>query len=112
MQNNRFEYGDFLVILGNDGGEFDCTLCSSETEVYQVITDRVHDEISILMEEDPEFSLWNEPEYTKEFAEDMMNMDIINSQEFLIECYDRFFADSWWFKVIDNSGYTWFEYMP
>jgi hypothetical protein len=112
MQNTKFEV-PYLVILGYDDGEFDCYGCSSEYEVYQVITDRIHDELDCLMDEvtgADGFSSWKDPKGTQDFAEMIMITDVIQDPSVLIDCYDTFFADCWWFKVIKDDGDVWFEY--
>lgn len=104
MQNFDFEDFDYLVILGSDGGDFDCYGCKSKDEVYKVVSDRILEEIAWLESEGDGYDFYTFPEEIQAYAEMIKSQGIIKNPAILTDCYDTFFADTWWFRVIDNSG--------
>ena len=114
MENYRFEDSLYLVILGWDGGEFECISCASTQEVYQVLTDRIHEEVDAMTTASDNFTdgAWKYPDDVRDFAENIRGADVITDEDVILDCWETFFADSWWFKVLDVSGGTWLEYIP
>ena len=114
MENYHFETGGlrYLCILGSDGVDFDCYACTSEDEVFEVISERIFDEIEWVTNNYTDFSHWD-PEQEEEIIAyiDMLKAKkVIKNPAILKQCYDEFFADSWWFTVIDDCGDEWFGY--
>lgn len=119
MENHCFNQGHlkYLCILGYDDGEYDCYACETEDEVFKAISDRIFEEIKWITQDGTDFSHWEEygdADTMDEVAEIKAYISMLKSQEviknpaILKDCYDKFFADCWWFTVLDECGDEWF----
>ena len=52
MSNYKFEDGEYLVVLSDDTDVFDCHSCNSMDEVYEVLSNRIMDELEYLFHQD------------------------------------------------------------
>jgi len=98
---------EYLVILGYDEGAYECYSCQDEIEVFQVLTDRIKDEIDY--NETYESTIL-EDEIIKAFIDYIKVHDVVTNPEILRGCWDILFADCWWYMVISRSGevlYSW-----
>lgn len=104
MNNYKFEDGEYLVVLSDDSGEYDCYSCNSENEVFQVLSKRIIEELEYLFNEDAfnGNSFWTEDD--KDFAETIYSTGIIKDYDAINDAYNTFFADSWSYLVIDTYG--------
>ena len=115
MQNFNIERFKYLCILTDGDGSFDCYGCDSENEVFQVLTDRIHEELDWLEgtddpngDGDPDYAFFEDSEEAQSFALWVKSQDIIKNPEVIRKCYQYFFADCWGFYVITDEGQLWF----
>ena len=113
MKSFKFEDGEYLCILGWDGGstgDYECYSCNSKEEVFQVLTRRIKEEIEFHFEyADNTFDLYSQPEEINAYVDMINATDVLRNPSIIKHCYDTFFSDAWWFKVIDSYGEIWFE---
>jgi hypothetical protein len=115
MQRFNIERFEYLCIQTDGDGGYDCYGCNSKDEVFQVLTDRIHDELDWLEGRDsedgtgdPDYTLFKDPSEASSFAMWIKSQDIIKNPDIIRKCYEYFFADCWGFYVIDADGALWF----
>ena len=107
---------NYLVLQGNNNDGVEIDACNSENEVFEIITDRILEEIDFfvtdawssfdeLKEDEPDLAAYIEGvlDYIDEYG-------YITDIDYIVEIYKRMFADGWWFSVIElESGTEWFS---
>ena len=109
MQRFNIERFEYLCIQTDGDGGYDCYGCNSRDEVFQVLTDRIHDQIEWLEEPDSDWFECNShiAEYMT-FTNMIKSMPIIKNPEIIRKCYEQFSANDWGFYVIRDDGSLWF----
>lgn len=108
MSNYKFEDGEYLVVLSDDTDVFDCHSCNSMDEVYEVLSNRIMDELEYLFHQDMSYEdalengIWR-PEDV-DFAEELWNTRLIKDMSVIRDAYDTFFADGWSYLVMNSYG--------
>ena len=108
MSNYKFEDGEYLVVLSDDTDVFDCYSCNSMDEVYEVLSDRIMDELEYLFHLDMSYEdalddgLWTQDDL--DFAEELWNTRLIKDMSAIQDAYNTFFADGWSYLVMDSYG--------
>ena len=105
---------EYFCILTDGDGDFDCYGCNSKDEVFQVLTDRIHEELDYIEGVDdpdggdPNYEFFKDSREAKMFAEYIKSQDVIRNPEIIRKCYQYFFSDCWGFFVITYEGELWF----
>ena len=110
MQAHKFEDGAYLCILGYDGvsvGDYEVYSCDNKQEVFKVLTKRIKDEIAFQCADG--YSFFSRPDEIEAYVTMLQDSGTIQNPAIIKDCYETFFADCWWFKVIDSYGEVWFE---
>jgi len=104
MDHYKFEDGEYLVILSDENGDYDCYTCNSEIEVFEVLSKRILDELEYLFYEEAftDEIFWTADD--KDFAETIRNTGVIKDYDVIKDAYETFFADGWSYLVMDDYG--------
>jgi hypothetical protein len=97
-----FEYYDYFVILGYDEGQYECYPCKTMQDVYQTLTERIHDELDYMINSGG--GVWSNDAEINAFAHRMLLTETIDNKKDIIRCYSWYFAGCWWFKVLNKNG--------
>lgn len=107
MQRFNIERFEYLCIQTDGDGGYECYGCNSKDEVFQILTDRIHEEIKWL--ENPDSDWFNDcSAECMAFTDMIKSMSIIKNPEIIRKCYQYFFSDCWGFFVITEEGQLWF----
>ena len=114
MERKVFENCNFLVTFYYYyDNEFDCFGCKNKQEVFQVLTDKIKDELKFIRDEQPEFL-----EEISEDADDAALIQYVDSHECIANpaiiesvinllCPD---GGGITYRVSNDNGTTWFSY--